>query len=175
MVFPLNETNLFSLQNAPFSLPITFNDIFLQHTLHHIKQLQRCKPTFMSKVCACVEWGRDPWKQKQTVRHAHLDPILLEGPAASRGSQRDIRLETWVFWFSVPAGPNRQMANQCWGNFSLRITPTPPPPPPPPPPPHVWYFEELYLYYRAQWVFFPKVNLEENCTYSLTKWLVSLP
>ena len=122
VVFPLNETNLFSLKNTPFPLPIRFNDIFLQHTLHHIKQLQRCKPTFMSKVCACVEWGRDLWKQKQTVRHAQLDPILLEGPAASRRSQRDIRLETWLFWFSVPAGLNRQMANQCWGNFSLWIT-----------------------------------------------------
>lgn len=110
----------------------------------------------MSKVYACVEWGRDPWKQKQTVRHAHLDPILLEGPAASRRSQRDIRLETWVFWFCVPAGLNRQMANQCWGNFSLCLTRPPPTPPPPPPPPHVWYFEELYLYYSAQWVFFPQ-------------------
>lgn len=126
---------------------MTFSSL---QTVHRIKQLQRCEPTLMSEMGVCVEWGRDLWKQKQTVRHAHLDPVLLEGPAASRRSQRDIRLETWVFWFSVPAGLHRQMANHCRGNFSLRITPTPPPL-------HVWYFEELYLYYSIQWVcFFPQ-------------------
>lgn len=109
------------LQNAPFSLSIKLNDISLPAPFMPC-QVPPEMQADLDVTNVCVEWGRDLWKQKQTLRHPHFNPILLEGPASMRrqllwkrqwwqhSSQRDIRLETWVFCFYM----NQQASSNRW-------------------------------------------------------------
>lgn len=85
------------------------------------------------RVCVCVEWERDLWRQKQTLWHPHFNPALLEGPASprrqplwkhrwwKRSRQRDVRFETWLFCLYVnqqaflrQMGNDKEMTHHEW-------------------------------------------------------------
>lgn len=150
-----------------------------QHPLCHVKYLQRCKPTLMSRMC--VLSGEETSESRSKHWDIHIStPYCLRGlllwedscfENVSGDSIRakgilDLKHGCFVFiWTSRLL----QTDGKWQGNFSLWMAVFPPSE-------YIWYFDELYLYYRARWVvWFFKVNLEQNSTHTLTKWLISLP
>ena len=181
MGLPQNETNLFSLLSSPAKRSI--------FSVHKVKwhfppgTLMPCQvpPEMLqadlgvTSVCVLSEKETSEGRSKQWDIHIStplcLRGLLLWGDSCfenvSGESQRDIRLETWVFCLYM----NQQASSDRWEmtrklfimNSSFFS-------------PFEWYFELLYLYCAAQWViWFFKVNLEQNSTHTLTKWLVGLP
>lgn len=170
------------LQKAPFSLSIKLNDIFLPAPLCHVKYLQRCwRPTWMSQsVCVLSEKETSGGRGKHWDIHISTLCCLKGGLLLSENSSfenisgKHSQDEGILFfkhgcsvyiWSSQPLQTDGKLQDNdsLWTAVFF-------------PSEFIWYFEWLYLYYRAQCVmWFFKVNLEQNSTNAHTKWLIGLP
>ena len=173
------------LQNAPFSLSIKLNDIFLPAPLCHVKYLQRCcRPTWVSRVCVLSEKetseGRSKhWDIHISTPYCWRGPFLWEdscfenvsGESSRAKGILDLKHGCFVYiWTSRPL----QTDGKWQGNDSLWMAVFLPSE-------CDWYCEQLYLYYRVQRVIrFFKVNLEQHTAHTHTpngssvchKWLI---